>query len=167
MSGRLSMLEEQIVNMQRLIQLKDSELARLQAQSSVEGLESAGVAEGEQPAEMEAAAESLAGEAEVPAEGVDTVATDVAIEAEAIEEAETSLAADTGQADEISAIVSEPGVEGETLAADGAETAVIEEVAIDETAVVAPEFETSPVVEPPVAEPEPPVTATSPGLIQR
>ena len=167
MSGRLSMLEEQIVNMQRLIQLKDSELARLQAQSSVEGLESAGVAEGEQPAEMEAAAESLAGEAEVPAEAVDAVATDVAVEAEAIEEAETSLAADTGQADEISAIVSEPGVEGETLAADGAETAVIEEVAIDETAVVAPEFETSPVVEPPVAEPEPPVTATSPGLIQR
>ena len=167
MSGRLSMLEEQIVNMQRLIQLKDSELARLQAQSSVEGLESAGVAEGEQPAEMEAAAESLAGEAEVPAEGVDTVATDVAVEAEAIEEAEASLAADTGQADEISEIVSESGVEGETLAADGAETAVIEEVAIDETAVVAPEFETSPVVEPPVAEPEPPVTATSPGLIQR
>src|SRR5210317_1175862 len=128
MSGRLSMLEEQIVNMQRLIQLKDSELARLQAQSSIEGLESAGVAEGEQPAEMDAAAESLAGEAEVPAEGVDAVATDVAVEAEAIEAAEASLAADAAQAEETSEIVSESGVDGETLAADGAETAVIEEV---------------------------------------
>ncbi len=167
MSGRLSMLEEQIVNMQRLIQLKDGELARLQAQSSIEGLESAGVAEGEQPAEMEAAAESLAGEAEVPAEGVDIAATDVPVEAEALEEAEASLAADAGQADEISEIVSESGVEGETLAADGAETAVIEEATIDETAVVAPESETAPVVEPPVAEPEAPVTATSPGFVAR
>ena len=34
MSGRLSVLEEQIANMQRLIQLKDTELARLQAQSA-------------------------------------------------------------------------------------------------------------------------------------
>ncbi len=33
MSSRLSMLEEQIANMQRLIQLKDNELARLQAQA--------------------------------------------------------------------------------------------------------------------------------------
>ena len=36
MSGRLSMLEEQIANMQRLIQLKDDELARLQALSAGE-----------------------------------------------------------------------------------------------------------------------------------
>jgi pilus assembly protein FimV len=39
MSGRLSVLEEQIVNMQRLIQLKDEELARLQAQAAAESIE--------------------------------------------------------------------------------------------------------------------------------
>ena len=39
MSSRLSVLEEQIVNMQRLIQLKDEELARLQAQAAAESIE--------------------------------------------------------------------------------------------------------------------------------
>ena len=39
MSSRLSVLEEQIINMQRLIQLKDEELARLQAQAGVESIE--------------------------------------------------------------------------------------------------------------------------------
>jgi pilus assembly protein FimV len=39
MSSRLGVLEEQIINMQRLIQLKDDELARLQAQVGVESIE--------------------------------------------------------------------------------------------------------------------------------
>jgi len=39
MSGRLSMLENQIANMQRLIQLKDNELARLQAVSAGESVD--------------------------------------------------------------------------------------------------------------------------------
>ncbi len=166
MSGRLSMLEEQIVNMQRLIQLKDGELARLQAQSSVEGFESAEVAEGEQSAEIEAAAESLVEETEAPAEAVDVVATDVPVETEAVEgaEVETSMAADAGEADVASEILDESGVESEALAVDGAETEVVEETAIDETVVVSPE--PAPVVET-VAEPEPPVTATSPEFIQR
>jgi pilus assembly protein FimV len=48
MSGRLSVLEEQILNMQRLIQLKDDELAKLQSQA-------AGETAGQAPAEMDVA----------------------------------------------------------------------------------------------------------------
>ncbi len=179
MSGRLSMLEEQIVNMQRLIQLKDGELARLQAQTSGEVFEGAEVVEGELPAEADAvvaeAENQQASEAGLPAEeGVDAVttadesavATDVPMDAETPEEAgaDDSVAADASETAMTSELLDESGVEGEIQAVDGAETEVVDDVAVDETAVVSPEPVA--VIEPAV-EPEPPVTAIAPDFVQR
>ncbi len=173
MSGRLSMLEEQIVNMQRLIQLKDSELARLQSQSSIDGFMSTDTVEGEQAGEVETTAETAATE-EVEAVA-ETVASEEAAEApmgeaEIAEQTgmEASVAEDAGEAEVDPELPVEPGMESETMAVDGAETEVAEEPVPDEAAAMAtPETEAVAAVELPVSEPEPPVTATSSEFIQR
>ncbi|MFQ5642944.1 MAG: FimV/HubP family polar landmark protein [Thiogranum sp.] len=175
MSSRLTVLEEQILNMQRLIQLKDDELARLQARAG----EGTVAADGEAPAEavME---ESMVAGSEAP-----------------VETGEQSAAG--GMADESPAAADapdgEPVAEDAPVAADGEMVAGEETVAVDEAAgsempvdetmstesgtEVPPAVATAPeeiVAEEPVADTEPapvvtePVvedTFTTPGFVER
>ena len=183
MSGRLSMLEEQIVNMQRLIQLKDSELARLQSQSSIDGLVSTDTVEGEQAGEVETTAEATTAE---EVESVAVADTEAVAESVAVEEAtestespveaaemaeqtgmEASVVEDAGEAEVVAGLPVEPGMESETMAGDGTKTDVVEEPVLEESAMAAPETEAVAAVEPSVSEPESPATATSPEFSQR
>lgn len=164
-SNRLSMLEEQIVNMQRLIQLKDDELARLQFQASNE--EGLAAAEGELVAE-EVVAESLTTDAELPAEDAEDVVTEELVETEAVTETvaedgeiavdtlleETVLAGEPEVADDIVSAEAEPAIDGESVP--------VEDEIIEEVAVVEPELP----VEPPAAL-IPPITSTPPGFVER
>jgi len=92
MSERLSVLEEQIVNMQRLIQLKDDELARLQFQAGEETAE-APLEMAEAPVEMDeqVTTEATAGEPLTAAEDVD-----VSTETEVVAGDETATIDTTG-----------------------------------------------------------------------
>lgn len=163
-TSRLSMLEEQIINMQRLIQLKDDELARLQFQAGDDGLTAT---EGELVAE-EAVAESLVTDAETMAEGVEAAETEaLAADGEAVADTdtlvdETELAGEPEAAGEILATEAVPAIDAESLPAEGevAEDVVAEEIVVDETVVAEPE--PAPAV--PV---EPPVTAISPTFVER
>ncbi|GMQ87559.1 MAG: motility hub landmark protein FimV [Gammaproteobacteria bacterium] len=109
MSERLSVLEEQIVNMQRLIQLKDDELARLQSRAGAETAEATGEAVVEPPADVST---------EVPAE------------------MEQQLVAETDPLASVPA-AEDAGVSTETEVVAGDETAVIDaagvETPVDET----------------------------------
>jgi pilus assembly protein FimV len=143
MSGRLAVLEEQIQNMQRLIQLKDEALAQLQSQAGAEA-----IVVGETVAEVEtppdAAAEATA---EVPATeaGADVTDTMAAADETAVAETADAMAEDA---------------EGDTLAsADEAETGVAD-TAAEATEEAAAE-EAEPVV------PAVPETATTPGFVDR
>jgi len=84
MSSRLGVLEEQIVNMQRLIQLKDEELARLQAQAGVESIE--------QPVTEPETGEALAGAEELA--GVEELADDYVTEEPALSTETDAVAGD-------------------------------------------------------------------------
>lgn len=144
MSGRLAVLEEQIQNMQRLIQLKDEALAQLQAQA---GAGSAVV--GETTAEVTAPAETSG---EVPATDVvaGEVDADTAGAAAAVEEAGIAETTDS-MAEAIDGDVTPP--------ADAAGTEA--DVVVDVTEEVATEAEPEPVV------PVVPDTATTPGFVDR
>jgi pilus assembly protein FimV len=158
MSSRLSMLEGQIANMQRLIQLKDNELARLQAQSA--GTDAEPMAENA-PAETpqpEAAGEaSPAGEA--VAEGVDASTATAEVEEIATEQGGTAGA-------EVSPMATaEPPAGDAVSAADSGEAADAasdaSQASVDDVAAAAPAAA-------PAAEiPATPVTATTPGFIER
>jgi pilus assembly protein FimV len=128
MSSRLGVLEEQIINMQRLIQLKDDELARLQAQAGAESAEQPfteletgeALAEAEEPA-LSTETDSVAGDefadtdpfdAEAPFD--ETVAETAAADAEMDEMPAEGLIEDSVEEDvvaatpEVEPVVSEP-----------------------------------------------------------
>ena len=158
MSSRLSVLEEQIINMQRLIQLKDEELARLQAQAGEEFIEQP-VTELEN-AEAIAEAEELADtfETEEPALETEDPAFSMELDTVADDEFATADPFDSEAAfDETVA---------ETAATDaGFDEAPAEELiedSVEEEVLAA-----VPEVEPVVAEPVIPETATSPGFVDR
>ena len=176
MSGRLSVLEEQIVNMQRLIQLKDDELARLQAQAGADSLEqpvteletgeafteTEEFSESEEPAGMEeftGSEEFTETEEFVEGEELEGIA--------AAEDPAVSSETDTLAVDEFDA--ADPFDE-EAVLDDSAADAEIEEMlaegpieaAVDED-VVAAEAE----VEPAVAKPVVPDTAAPSGFIDQ
>lgn len=142
---RLSMLEEQIVNMQRLLQLKDDELAQLQFQAGAEVLETT---EGE-----------LAADIEVLAEGIDSD--------------ETALVDESGIADEMLLAEDASMIDVESLPAEGEiiDEMPGDEMAMIEPE---PEFESEPelepepaLVEPPVAVAPPATPPPPPGFIER
>jgi len=130
MSSRLSVLEEQIINMQRLIQLKDEELARLQAQAGVESAEQPfteletgeALAEAEEPA-LSTETDSVAGDEFADADPFDadaafdeTVAETAVADAEMDEVPTEGLIEDSVEEDvvaatpEVEPVVSDPVV---------------------------------------------------------
>ncbi len=131
MSDRLSVLEEQILNMQRLIQLKDDELARLQFRAGEETAEVTGEAAVEAPAdvpaeapvemEKQALAEAAAGEPVAATDPLDieTVAEDAGVSTET----EVVAGDETGEIDE-SAVIDTAGVETPVDETMDAETVV-------------------------------------------
>jgi pilus assembly protein FimV len=169
MSGRLSMLEEQIAKMQRLIELKDNELARLQALGAGEPAgeatpdlsgenlaaqapEDMSTAAGENTEALAPGAEMAPGEpvAEQPVEGSQEapVAEDAAVADD------TAMSADAG------------GMEGEALPEEGIP---VPSAPADADATVAEMSPPQAVPAPaPVAEvPPAPDTATTPGFVER
>jgi len=163
MSSRLSVLEEQIVNMQRLIQLKDAELARLQAQAGVESIE--------QPVSELETGEALAGSDEF-VENEEFVETEELADISVTEEAAVSPETDTAAVDEFVAadpMDAETAPDesfAETAAADAEMEEMLAEGLIEDTGdeeVVAAEAE----VEPVVTEPVVPDTAVPPGFIDQ
>ena len=159
MSGRLAVLEEQIRNMQRLIQLKDDELAQLQSQA---GAESAVAAE------VEVATEAPVEEATTEAESAvaETAAADVMAGAGS-ETASEEVAPEAGPegvpaADQVVAEETQTAIED--MSAE--ELAVIDgpDVAVTEPADIVSE-EVAP--EPETVVPAVPETATTPGFIDR
>ncbi len=107
-TSRLSMLEEQVINMQRLIQLKDDELARLQSQAGGEDLDAA---EGELVAEEAVASETevLVDESEMIAE-IDPLMDETVLADESVMGDEL-LPTEDGVSDEVvvdEAVVAEP-----------------------------------------------------------
>ncbi|MCO6414027.1 MAG: hypothetical protein J5I92_14895 [Thiogranum sp.] len=154
LSGRMAVLEEQIRNMQRLIQLKDDELAQLQAQaagdavtetqadvteSGVDTMATAAQEDGIAVAEAEAGGEVVADAAEMSVD-------DAPVEADTEAEAGTPLAADTVDAattpDALSSIPMEADAVEETMPTFEPETSA----------------ESAPVV---------PATATTPGFVEQ
>jgi len=137
MSERLSVLEEQIVNMQRLIQLKDDELARLQSRAGAETAEATGEAVVEPPADVST---------EVPAE------------------MEQQLVAETDPLANVP-VAEDAGVSTETEVVAGDETAGIDAAGV-ETPVADAQFGELPPValdaEPVVTEPVVEHTLTTP-----
>ena len=145
MAGRLAVLEEQIRNMQRLIQLKDDALAQLQAQAGLE----AAPADSVDNASVEAAAEAVADAgAETAADAVDTGTAPVD------ESVVDGVAPETANAPEADA----PAVVDETP--DG-QASVDTAPAVDSTPVETPDE--TPVVTAPLV----PETATTPGFVER
>ena len=149
MSGRLAVLEEQIRNMQRLIQLKDEALAQLQAQA---GAESPLVGE-------------VTAEAEAPAEATDeTPATTAVAEEAGTEQAADTVAADESAVTETADTTAEnvegevPPVAGEPAGVADTTAEVTEEVVTEEAAPEVPAETVVPAV---------PETATTPGFIDR
>ncbi|NIA01331.1 MAG: hypothetical protein GWP13_00945 [Planctomycetia bacterium] len=146
MSERLSVLEEQIVNMQRLIQLKDDELARLQFQAGEETAE-APLEMAEAPVEMDeqVTTEAAAGEALTAAEDVD-----VSTETEVVAGDETATIDMTGT----ETVAEAEFIEEPPVALDAASDEIVAE---EQVTVSEPE----PVVTEPVAE------VAVPGFVDR
>ena len=185
MSGRLSVLEEQIANMQRLIQLKDNELARLQALSAGESPAESVPADGAaSPAATEASpsAEDGAGaSAGTPAEADATaVAPMEQGDAGAVEESPMAgPEEDAATAEGAPTMSGSEAPAGETAAAEGvAEDQVAAagdaQTAADTVAEANPYKEVpAPAVEAPAvdapAEEVPPMadTSTTPGFVDR
>ena len=126
MSSRLTLLEEQIQNMQRLIQLKDNELARLQ-QAAGEGMADDLVASEETEAATPVEAEEL-----VPAEAVVDVLDEMTVGGEA---AVAESEADTGSGGVVDA---ETVASGEEIVGPLPEGAV-DEMPLDPEALVTDE----------------------------
>jgi pilus assembly protein FimV len=164
MSGRLSVLEEQILNMQRLIQLKDEELARLQAQTGADSSEQPGAEldSGEALAEVDALADAPVTEATEVAKEDEPLAVDALTAAD-------QLAADAAPAETVTEMDTELVLD-ETIADTPLADAEMEEGPAEgliedtvEEQVVAEE----PQVAPAVAEPAVPETAASPGFMDQ
>ncbi len=145
MAGRLAVLEEQIQNMQRLIQLKDDALAQLQAQA---GTESAAVDE------------NAAAVAEAPVEA-------------AAEATEPPVADTTAKQDVIAGVegdMAAPADEGVAPAVPGATEPAAGDVGVEGEAPVAePETTVADNAAEVVEQPAPvvPETATTPGFVER
>ncbi len=150
MSGRLGVLEEQIVNMQRLIQLKDDELAQLQSQVGEGTMEAAGES-----------AEQLVAETEA-VEATDATPTEETLTTPMTEEAGAMPGAEVSDADQPAggAVVDQAMDDTET-AGSGADSFA---TPVDEVAEQPPVTAEQ---EPVVAEPAVPETATSPGFVDR
>ena len=151
MSSRLSVLEEQIINMQRLIQLKDDELARLQAQAGVESIE--------QPVTELETSEALAG-VEEPDDAFVTEEPALSSEPDTVagDEFATAEPFDSEAVfDETVAETAVADVEMDEVPAEG----LIEDSVEEEVVAATPE------AEPVVAEPVIPDTATSPGFVDQ
>jgi pilus assembly protein FimV len=180
MSTRLSTLEEQIANMQRLIQLKDNELARLQAQSAgapSEPVQGESAAAETTPSEASAEASPAA---KVPAEGAvadaSTEADTASAQGEPAGGAEVPPlattepppgdavgAADGGEAAETTADATPEGTGDVTASAPaGADAGTGGEPAAADTAV---EAQPEPAAVPAAEVPAKPVTATTPGFV--
>ena len=158
MSSRLSVLEEQIVNMQRLIQLKDEELARLQAQAGVESIEQpvTELETGEAIAEAEELADTF--ETEEPALGTEDPALSTEFDTVADDEFATADPFDSEAAFD------------ETVAESAATDAGFDEAPAEELIEDGVEEEVvaaNPEVEPVVAEPVIAETAASPGFVDQ
>ena len=137
MSSRLSVLEEQIINMQRLIQLKDEELARLQAQAGVESAEQPfteletgeALAEAEEPA-LSTETDSVAGDEFADADPFDADA--------AFDETVAETAVADAEMDEVPAEgLIEDSVEEDVVAATPEVEPVVSEPVVPDTAVPA------------------------------
>ncbi len=166
MSSRLAVLEEQIENMQRLIQLKDDELARLQAQVGEE-LPELGAANAEPAAAGLEATDQLA--------GPDVLEGQPAAEAEAVAEpagseqvAETGVAG-AGSDGPLEAVLPEDEIVSEGFPAadslpgeDGVGETFMEAAPEPSSAEPVPVPPTSPIAEPVV-----PDTFTAPGFVDR
>lgn len=162
MSSRLSVLEEQIVNMQRLIQLKDEELARLQAQAGVESIEQPDTALETGEAEVEAEAltdtESLA-DAEAPTDSFVTEEPALITEFDGVAGDEFTSADQFDSEAEFDKTFDEAAADTEMAQAPAEE--LIEDSIEEEVVTPTPE------VEPVVAEPVIPDTAASPGFVDQ
>lgn len=172
MSTRLSVLEEQIQNMQRLIQLKDDELARLQAQVGEE-MPEATAGEAEPVTAETEAAEPLAGPDAVedqPVAEAEAVAEATVAEEAVSEPAPGADVAGAGVDSPVDAVLPEGELAGEGVpAADGLPA---EESVGDAPMGAAPEQsadEPVPAPEPleAAAEPAVPDTFTSPGFVDK
>ena len=151
MSSRLSVLEEQIINMQRLIQLKDEELARLQAQAGVESIE--------QPVTELETSEALA--------GAEELADDFVTEEPALSTESDTVAGDEfATADPFDSEAAFDDTEAETAVAD-AEMDELPAEGLIEDSVEEEVVAATPEVEPVVAEPVIPDAATSPGFVDQ
>jgi pilus assembly protein FimV len=180
MSGRLSVLEEQIANMQRLIQLKDNELARLQAQSA--GIQGEPVQEQvtTEATASEVPAEESTAAGEVTAQGAAADASAAGSTAAEPDETATAevppmatMEPPTGEA-----VAPADGGDAAEPAADGTPEGSADLIASapasadtdtrDELATVATTAELKPtVVAPPAEVPAMPPTATPPGFMDR
>ncbi len=162
MSSRLSVLEEQIVNMQRLIQLKDEELARLQAQAGAEAMEPAAselevgeaLSEADELAETPLAAEAVTG-LEDEALTADPMIAGEDLDSDAmLDETATDLDSETAFDDTLAdAAVADT----EEIAAPAAE-GLTEDLVDEEVTAAEPAVEPEPqpaVVEPVLADPVP------------
>ena len=186
MSGRVSLLEEQIANMQRLIQLKDNELARLQAQSAGANVESMqeeetapaettpseaaaeaspsveGAAEGEDAATAAIGGETAMEEGETAGTEASPVATTEPLAGDAVTAADGSEA--FGPAD-TAVDASEDGASDKTAAApEGAEAETGGEPTVAGSQTQA---QTVPAAAPAAETPAMPETATASGFIER
>lgn len=158
MSGRLSMLEEQIANMQRLIQLKDNELARLQAQAAGEAM-----APGTDMTGQMESADTPMGAAEAGAETALTVSDEVESATDTVmAEPDASMTALTGDVPADADTAAADEVAGDGLPAD----AVADMPAEDSLPAPA---ETDSAAAPEVVAEAPPavVTQTTPGFVDR
>lgn len=182
MSTRLSVLEEQIQNMQRLIQLKDDELARLQAQVGEElPVPGAGAAEpavaGMEAADQLATPETVEDQTVAELEVVEEPAG-----SEAIADADVTGAVIDGPVDEVSpegeiadeSVLAADGLSAEDTAGempmdDVAPGAGVEALSGDEASVDEPSAaEPAPVPAPSVAaQPAVPDTYTAPGFVDK
>ncbi len=181
MSTRLSVLEEQIQNMQRLIQLKDDELARLQAQVG-EDMPELGAGEADPTVAGMEAADQL-GTPETVAD--QTVAELEVVEepagSEAVADADVTGAVIDGPVEEVSpegeiadeGVLAADGLPAEDTAgemsmdvapAPGVETLSGDEASVDEPSAAEP----APVPAPSVAaQPAVPDTFTAPGFVDK
>ena len=119
MSSRLTLLEEQIQNMQRLIQLKDNELARLQ-HAAGEGVADDFAAVGETTAD---------GEVTAVAEDATAAEADELLPAETVVEVPDEMAADGETAEPDTAV---SGVDSETVVSDEDMVGPLPESIVDE-----------------------------------
>lgn len=150
MSGRLAVLEEQIQNMQRLIQLKDDELAQLQSQVGAEFT----VTE-ETTAETDAPVEAVA-----EATTTEVPATEIVADEVAVDMTDTTVTADESVVAGTTDVLTE-NTQGDVATPAGEAETVIADTIVEVTETPTPEAVTEPVV--PVA----PETETTPGFVDR